>query len=150
MDERSLESLVAVLSSGDLKRLYCALSEVPRLDPEITTITMHLAQNTTQANGVTGYGKNVIEELKKEEHIEHAAVQRLTDEQDHVLKSFRLLIADLCQQFNGGHPGYALQCVQGGNSLIAQQRCDRYGCDRCSSLEIRYAVRATYTDVFQS
>lgn len=25
---------------------------------------------------------------------------------DHVLKSFRLLIADLCQQFGGGHPGY--------------------------------------------
>ena len=22
-----------------------------------------------------------------------------------VLKTFRLLIADLCQQFNGGHPG---------------------------------------------
>jgi dihydroxyacetone synthase len=28
---------------------------------------------------------------------------------DHVLKSFRLLIADLCQQFGGGHPGYVTQ-----------------------------------------
>lgn len=24
---------------------------------------------------------------------------------DLVLKTFRILIADLCQQFNGGHPG---------------------------------------------
>lgn len=24
---------------------------------------------------------------------------------DHVLRSFRMLIADLCQQFGGGHPG---------------------------------------------
>lgn len=67
---------------------------------------MHLAQDTSQANGATNYGKNVVEGLKKEEKIEQAAVRRLSNEQDHVLKSFRLLIADLCQQFNGGHPGY--------------------------------------------
>ena len=67
---------------------------------------MHLAQDTSQANGATNYGKNVVEGLKKEEKIEQAAVRRLSNEQDHVLKTFRLLIADLCQQFNGGHPGY--------------------------------------------
>lgn len=72
---------------------------------------MHLAQGTTQANGTTGFGQNVVEGLKKEEKIEQAAVEKLSDEQDHVLKSFRLLIADLCQQFNGGHPGYAHQCL---------------------------------------
>jgi len=66
---------------------------------------MHFAQDTTQANSATKYGKNVVEGLKQEEKIEQAAVRKLTDEQDHVLKSFRLLIADLCQQFNGGHPG---------------------------------------------
>lgn len=66
---------------------------------------MHLAQNTEQANGTTSYGKNVVEGLKNEEKMEQAAVRKLSDEQDHVLKSFRLLIADLCQQFNGGHPG---------------------------------------------
>lgn len=27
------------------------------------------------------------------------------DKHDVVLKTFRILIADLCQQFNGGHPG---------------------------------------------
>jgi len=34
--------------------------------------------------------------------------QRVKDEKashDLVLKTFRLLIADLCQQYNGGHPG---------------------------------------------
>lgn len=66
---------------------------------------MHLAQDTTSANGATKYGQNVINGLKKEEKIEAAAVRKLSNEQDHVLKSFRLLIADLCQQFNGGHPG---------------------------------------------
>jgi dihydroxyacetone synthase len=33
-------------------------------------------------------------------------VQKLSNDHDLVLKTFRLLIADLCQQFNGGHPGY--------------------------------------------
>lgn len=79
---------------------------------------MHLAQDTTQAEGVTNYGNNVVERLKEEEQIEHSAVQKLTDEQDHVLKSFRLLIADLCQQFNGGHPGYVPRCVQKDKMLI--------------------------------
>jgi dihydroxyacetone synthase len=67
---------------------------------------MHLAQDTAQANGATDYGKNVLKGLRKEEKIEQAAMCKLSNEQDHVLKSFRLLIADLCQQFNGGHPGY--------------------------------------------
>lgn len=33
-------------------------------------------------------------------------VHKLSKDHDLVLKTFRLLIADLCQQFNGGHPGY--------------------------------------------
>jgi hypothetical protein len=33
--------------------------------------------------------------------------QKLSNDHDQVLKTFRLLIADLCQQLNGGHPGYA-------------------------------------------
>ena len=35
-------------------------------------------------------------------------VQKLSKDHDLVLKTFRLLIADLCQQFNGGHPGYEI------------------------------------------
>jgi dihydroxyacetone synthase len=61
--------------------------------------------NTSQVNGTAVYGKSVVNGLKEEEKLEKSAVQRLSTEQDHVLKSFRLLIADLCQQFNGGHPG---------------------------------------------
>ena len=69
---------------------------------------MHLAEDTPAVNGTTDYGKNVVEELKKEEKLEQSSVQKLSKEQDHVLKTFRLLIADLCQQFNGGHPGYVI------------------------------------------
>lgn len=32
-------------------------------------------------------------------------VQRLSKDHDLVLKTFRMLVADLCQQFGGGHPG---------------------------------------------
>lgn len=67
---------------------------------------MHPAQDTPTVNGSTDYGNNVLEGLKKEENLEQTSVQKLSREQDHVLKTFRLLIADLCQQFSGGHPGY--------------------------------------------
>lgn len=63
---------------------------------------MHLAQDTPK---VTAYGKNVVDGLKKEEELEQSSIRKLSKEHDHILKSFRLLIADLCQQFNGGHPG---------------------------------------------
>jgi dihydroxyacetone synthase len=67
---------------------------------------MHTEQGKPQiAGGQTDYGKNVVNGLEKEEKIEKSSVQKLSTEQDHVLKTFRLLIADLCQQFNGGHPG---------------------------------------------
>jgi dihydroxyacetone synthase len=68
---------------------------------------MHLAQDAPATNSTTDYGKNVVEGLKEEENSEQSSVKRLSKEQDHVLKTFRILIADLCQQFNGGHPGYA-------------------------------------------
>lgn len=68
---------------------------------------MHIDHNAPSSSGTghTDYGKNVIEGLKKEEQIEKSAVKKLSQEHDIVLKTFRLLIADLCQQFNGGHPG---------------------------------------------
>jgi dihydroxyacetone synthase len=66
---------------------------------------MHTSQDAPRVNGSTGYGKNVVEGLKKEEKLEKSSVKKLSQEQEHVLKTFRLLIADLCQQFNGGHPG---------------------------------------------
>jgi dihydroxyacetone synthase len=36
-----------------------------------------------------------------------ALLGKLSKDHDLVLKTFRMLIADLCQQFGGGHPGYA-------------------------------------------
>jgi dihydroxyacetone synthase len=46
-------------------------------------------------NGVKIFNKTSATSLTK----------RLADDHDLVLKTFRLLISDLCQQFNGGHPG---------------------------------------------
>jgi len=68
-----------------------------------STHTMHTSQDAP--HGSTEYGKNLVDGLKKEELVEQSSVQKLSKEHDHVLKTFRLLIADLCQQFNGGHPG---------------------------------------------
>ena len=39
------------------------------------------------------------------------------DKLDHVLKVFRCLIADLCEQFKGGHPGGAMGMAGIGISL---------------------------------
>jgi hypothetical protein len=69
---------------------------------------MYMETDAPKVNGdsQTHYGQNLVNGLKKEEEIEKAAVQKLSKEHDVVLKTFRLLIADLCQQFGGGHPGY--------------------------------------------
>jgi dihydroxyacetone synthase len=78
---------------------------------------MHTSQDAPQVNGSTGYGKNVVKGLQKEEKLEGSSVQRLSKEQEHVLKTFRLLIADLCQQFSGGHPGGAIGMAAIGVAL---------------------------------
>jgi hypothetical protein len=79
--------------------------------------TMHTSQDAPQVNGSTGYGKNVVKGLQKEEKLESSSVQKLSKGQEHVLKTFRLLIADLCQQFNGGHPGGAIGMAAIGVAL---------------------------------
>ena len=65
-----------------------------------------------QLNGHQSYGANIKDALIQEERIEKSAVQNLSKEHDIVLKTFRLLIADLCEQFAAGHPGYvpSLSC----------------------------------------
>ncbi|PSN65243.1 transketolase [Corynespora cassiicola Philippines] len=80
---------------------------------------MHIEADNAQGAGPsqTEYGKNVVNGLRKEEEIESSAVQKLSAEHDHVLKSFRLLIADLCQQFKGGHPGGAIGMAAIGMAL---------------------------------
>ncbi|KAH7061250.1 Transketolase, thiamine diphosphate binding domain-containing protein [Macrophomina phaseolina] len=71
----------------------------------------------TVSNGTTAYGKNVVEGVLEEEKLEAKSVAKLSPEHDHVLKCFRLLIADLCQQFNGGHPGGAIGMAAIGVAL---------------------------------
>ncbi|PYH49663.1 uncharacterized protein BP01DRAFT_370329 [Aspergillus saccharolyticus JOP 1030-1] len=44
-------------------------------------------------------------------------VHQLFKDHDQVLKTFRLLIADLCQQFGGGHPGGAIGMAATGVAL---------------------------------
>lgn len=68
---------------------------------------MYKETDRAQVNGNdhTAYGENAVNELKKEEELEGSSVQKLSKDHDLVLKTFRLLIADLCQQFGGGHPG---------------------------------------------
>lgn len=101
-------------------------------------------------NGTTKYGENLVTGLKQEEKVEQLAVKKLSDEQDHVLKSFRLLIADLCQQFNGGHPGYAQfqdSCRRRADG--EKQRSHWHGSNWRCVVEVCDAVCATHTDILQ-
>lgn len=57
--------------------------------------------SASQLAAHTGYGQQAVNKLQ------HELLEKTTGDDDHniVLKSFRLLVADLCQQFGGGHPG---------------------------------------------
>jgi len=64
------------------------------------------------ANGVTNGGSHPVQQSSTDYGQE--AVDKILDETVQndalsrhplVLQTFRLLIADLCQQFGGGHPG---------------------------------------------
>ena len=76
-----------------------------------------LERPQVDGHGETLYGTNVVNGLKKEEEVEKASLQNLSPGQDHVLKTFRLLIADLCGQFDGGHPGGAIGMAAIGVAL---------------------------------
>jgi dihydroxyacetone synthase len=59
------------------------------------------------SDGYSISGKIIGKRRLSQATTESRAAASLSQEHDLVLKSFRLLIADLCQQFNGGHPGQA-------------------------------------------
>jgi dihydroxyacetone synthase len=67
------------------------------------------AKPQTNGHSETQYGTQVVNGLKKEEELEKSSVKKLSPQQEHVLRTFRLLIADLCEQFAGGHPGQVAQ-----------------------------------------
>ncbi|KAL1629797.1 hypothetical protein SLS56_005193 [Neofusicoccum ribis] len=78
---------------------------------------MAVANGVTNGADSTEYGRKAVDGILKEEQLEGKSVAKLSPEHDHVLKCFRLLIADLCQQFNGGHPGGAIGMAAIGISL---------------------------------
>lgn len=51
------------------------------------------------------YGDTAVKEILKQETTPSAPGKDGEDDIQLVLQTFRLLIADLCQQFNMGHPG---------------------------------------------
>lgn len=55
--------------------------------------------------GAIGHPHSII--LSKEAAINSTSMLKLNQESQHdlVLRTFRCLIADLCEQFKGGHPG---------------------------------------------
>ncbi|GAM82465.1 hypothetical protein ANO11243_004450 [Dothideomycetidae sp. 11243] len=68
-------------------------------------------------SGLGDYGHNVKDALLREEKLESASVDKLSRDQDLVLKTIRILIADLCSQFKAGHPGGAIGMVAIGVAL---------------------------------
>ncbi|KAL1965272.1 hypothetical protein VTN77DRAFT_5874 [Rasamsonia byssochlamydoides] len=57
-------------------------------------------------NGTAGVnGDGTAKEQSSSSDSALPLLKKLSKDRDLVLKTFRLLISDLCQQFNGGHPG---------------------------------------------
>ncbi|KAF2094758.1 hypothetical protein NA57DRAFT_68327 [Rhizodiscina lignyota] len=82
-------------------------------------MAIQTSQTTAPAdtNGHKAYGDAVVNGLKQERNLEAKAPNSLTKEEEHVLETFRILIADLCQQFNMGHPGGAIGMAAIGVAL---------------------------------
>ncbi len=64
------------------------------------------------ANGSTAYGEAAAHKIIKDEHKPSAPSQTSEDDMQLVLQNFRLLIADLCQQFGMGKITAAFQFCQ--------------------------------------
>lgn len=62
----------------------------------VSHLPLKLSANGDKTNG-DGAGTSILE-LKD------------VAKTDFVLRTFRCLIADLCEQFKGGHPGYVVLC----------------------------------------
>ncbi|KAJ8104698.1 hypothetical protein OPT61_g10619 [Boeremia exigua] len=68
-------------------------------------------------NGSTPYGEVAADKIIKDEHTPSAPAETSEEDMQLVLQSFRLLIADLCQQFGMGHPGGAIGMAAIGAAL---------------------------------
>lgn len=81
-----------------------APSAVPVSANDVSNLPLKLG---SMKNGVNGQASQHVEDLQLESH----------DKTQYVLKNYRALIADLCQQFNMGHPGSAMGMAAIGVSL---------------------------------
>ncbi|KAH7382467.1 Transketolase, thiamine diphosphate binding domain-containing protein [Phaeosphaeria sp. MPI-PUGE-AT-0046c] len=73
--------------------------------------------STNGTNGTTPYGDATVDALLENEGTPSAPAQTSKEDMALVLQSFRLLIADLCQQFGMGHPGSAIGMAAIGIAL---------------------------------
>jgi dihydroxyacetone synthase len=70
-----------------------------------------------ETNGSTAYGEATVNGLLKKDGQSTTPSQTSKEDIALVLQSFRLLIADLCQQFGMGHPGSAIGMAAIGVAL---------------------------------
>jgi dihydroxyacetone synthase len=68
-------------------------------------------------DGFSISGKTISKRRLSQSTTKSWAAANLSPEHDLVLKTFRLLIADLCEQFKGGHPGGAIGMAAIGVAL---------------------------------
>lgn len=74
------------------------------------------------------------------------------DKHDQVLRVFRCLIADLCEQFGGGHPGGMfpdLTTTLTNEKLIKVNRCHGHGSHWCIALEVCHEVFSSQPQLLQ-
>lgn len=109
----------------------------------MTDVQMH------NANGSTAYGKAAVNGLLKEESKPTAPKQTSQDDLQLVLQSFRLLIADLCQQFGMGSYYHVSDNRSGAYDLRTSWWSNRHGCVRRRALEVHDEVRAAYARLVQ-
>ncbi|KAL9082869.1 MAG: hypothetical protein Q9165_008754 [Trypethelium subeluteriae] len=81
------------------------------------TLSMNGLTPNGTANGSTSYGKATVDGLLQAESTPSAPAEHSPEDIQLVLQSFRLLIADLCEQFNMGHPGGAIGMAAIGVAL---------------------------------
>ncbi|KAK5074571.1 hypothetical protein LTR70_010141 [Exophiala xenobiotica] len=77
----------------------------------------HATEAIVDQNGVSDSGRIISKTRQSEATEESNTAAKLLKEHDLVLKTFRLLISDLCQQFKGGHSGGAIGMAAIGVAL---------------------------------
>jgi len=76
----------------------------------MSPIAVHSAPNGT-TNGSTSYGEAVVDGLLEKASTPSAPSKSSIEDVQLTLQSFRLLIADLCEQFGMGHPGFVSPAI---------------------------------------